>query len=100
MLPAFRRLESDLDFADEWHGSDGPIPVRRSRPDAETPLQQAVLGAAAILLRSGIGPAVDLEALGVERSSTATGAVIRITFALLVPRPRGEAAAVTRRVAR
>ena len=29
VLADFRRLESDADFADQWHGSDGPIPVRR-----------------------------------------------------------------------
>ena len=29
VLPYFRKLERDLDFDDEWHGRDGPIPVRR-----------------------------------------------------------------------
>ena len=30
VLPAFRRLESDLDFGDEpWHGTDGPLPIAR-----------------------------------------------------------------------
>ena len=29
VLPYFRRLETDLDFRNEWHGSDGPIPLRR-----------------------------------------------------------------------
>lgn len=33
LLPRMRRLERDLDFHDEWHGSDGPIAVRRYRPD-------------------------------------------------------------------
>ncbi|HSO31094.1 MAG TPA: GMC family oxidoreductase N-terminal domain-containing protein, partial [Labilithrix sp.] len=28
-LPAFRRLEHDLDIANEWHGQAGPIPIRR-----------------------------------------------------------------------
>ncbi len=28
-LPAFKRLENDLDFSDEWHGSEGPLPLRR-----------------------------------------------------------------------
>lgn len=32
VLPAFRRVEDDLDFADQWHGRGGPIPVRRYRP--------------------------------------------------------------------
>ena len=30
VLPAFRRLESDVDFGGEpWHGSDGPLPIAR-----------------------------------------------------------------------
>ena len=29
--PYYKRLENDLDFAGEAHGSDGPIPIRRHR---------------------------------------------------------------------
>lgn len=29
VLPYFKKLERDLDFNDEWHGQDGPIPIRR-----------------------------------------------------------------------
>ncbi|MGE0766255.1 MAG: GMC family oxidoreductase [Hyphomicrobiaceae bacterium] len=29
VLPYFKKLERDLDVNDEWHGQDGPIPVRR-----------------------------------------------------------------------
>ena len=29
VLPYFKKLERDLDFDDEWHGQDGPIPIRR-----------------------------------------------------------------------
>jgi 5-(hydroxymethyl)furfural/furfural oxidase len=29
VLPYFRKLETDLDIDDEWHGRDGPILVRR-----------------------------------------------------------------------
>jgi 5-(hydroxymethyl)furfural/furfural oxidase len=29
VLPYFKKLETDLDFNDEWHGNNGPIPVRR-----------------------------------------------------------------------
>ncbi|HKQ43167.1 MAG TPA: FAD-dependent oxidoreductase [Pseudonocardia sp.] len=29
LLPLFRSVEADRDFADEWHGSDGPVPVAR-----------------------------------------------------------------------
>jgi choline dehydrogenase len=40
MLPAFRRLEHDLDFPNSiWHGSDGPIPVVRYGEDEWSALQ-------------------------------------------------------------
>lgn len=32
-LPAFKRLERDLDFHNEWHGRDGPLPIRRHPPE-------------------------------------------------------------------
>uniref|UniRef100_UPI00374E1C8D hypothetical protein n=1 Tax=Mesorhizobium jarvisii TaxID=1777867 RepID=UPI00374E1C8D len=31
MLPYFRRLECDLDFSGEFHGKDGPLPIKRVR---------------------------------------------------------------------
>ena len=44
-LPAFKRLETDLDFDGEWHGRSGPIPIRR-HPRAElVPWQAAFLDA-------------------------------------------------------
>lgn len=33
LLPLFCGVEADVDFPDEWHGSDGPIPVSRIRPE-------------------------------------------------------------------
>ncbi|MGD8858939.1 MAG: GMC family oxidoreductase N-terminal domain-containing protein, partial [Myxococcales bacterium] len=33
-LPAFRRIERDLDFDDPWHGTEGPLPIRR-HPEQE-----------------------------------------------------------------
>ena len=29
VLPYFKKLETDLDINDDWHGQDGPMPVRR-----------------------------------------------------------------------
>ena len=29
LLPYFRKLETDLDFSDDFHGTEGPIQVRR-----------------------------------------------------------------------
>ncbi len=33
LLPSFRKLETDTDYADDFHGTDGPIIVRRFKPD-------------------------------------------------------------------
>ena len=40
-LPYFRRLESDADIRDDFHGSEGPIPVWRHQRDDWLPLQAA-----------------------------------------------------------
>jgi len=56
-LPAYRALETDLDFGDApHHGSDGPIPIRRHTPEELTPWQSAFLEAAASL---GFEPCAD-----------------------------------------
>jgi choline dehydrogenase len=44
-LPAFKRLETDLDVVNEWHGTDGPIPIRRHTRDELGPWQSAFLDA-------------------------------------------------------
>jgi choline dehydrogenase len=48
-LPAFRRLERDLDFDDEWHGKDGPIWIRRHPRSELVTMQAAFLDACAEL---------------------------------------------------
>ena len=40
-LPYFRRLENDADIKDDFHGSDGPIPVWRHSRETWLPLQEA-----------------------------------------------------------
>ena len=44
-LPAFKRLENDLDFANEWHGNSGPISIRRHTREEMTPWQAAFIEA-------------------------------------------------------
>ncbi len=41
VLPFFRKLETDTDVRDDFHGFDGPIPVRRHKREAWLPLQVA-----------------------------------------------------------
>ena len=40
-LPYFRKLETDTDIVDDFHGNSGPVPVRRHRREAWLPLQEA-----------------------------------------------------------
>ncbi len=48
-LPAFKRLENDLDVVNEWHSQSGPIPLRRHPPEELVPWQRAFMEAAASL---------------------------------------------------
>ena len=40
-LPYFRKLENDADIKDDFHGSEGPIPVWRHPRETWVPLQEA-----------------------------------------------------------
>ncbi|MBZ9988866.1 GMC family oxidoreductase N-terminal domain-containing protein [Mesorhizobium sp. BH1-1-5] len=42
VLPYFRRLEADQDFANEYHGTDGPLPIKRVRKSEWSGFIQAV----------------------------------------------------------
>ena len=42
LLPYFRKLESDADFSGEYHGKDGPIPIRRISESKMSPFVKAV----------------------------------------------------------
>ena len=44
-LPYFRRLETDTDFHDDFHGTDGPIIARRFKRNEWLPVQTAFQGA-------------------------------------------------------
>ena len=45
VLPYFRKLETDTDIRDDFHGFDGPVPVRRHKREAWLPLQEAFYAA-------------------------------------------------------
>jgi choline dehydrogenase len=45
VLPAFKRLENDLDVRSSWHSQDGPIPIRRHAPHEYAPWQRAFVEA-------------------------------------------------------
>ena len=56
VLPDFRKLETDLDFDDDWHGRHGPVPIRRYEPKELTPVNAAAFEA---LGASGFPEVVD-----------------------------------------
>ncbi len=41
VLPYFRRLETDQDIRDDFHGTDGPVPVLRRNGEPTLPIQTA-----------------------------------------------------------
>ena len=43
LLPVFRAVESDADFGGDWHGRNGPVPIRRSAAGELSPLQRAAV---------------------------------------------------------
>ena len=45
VLPYFRKAERDLDIQDDFHGSDGPLPVRRFKRDTWDVFQQGFVQA-------------------------------------------------------
>lgn len=49
VLPYFRKLETDHDFADDYHGHYGPVPITRTRPADLLPVQRGLLDGAASL---------------------------------------------------
>lgn len=55
-LPAFKQLETDLDFDNAWHGREGPIPIRRHSPSELVPWQAAFVEAC---LELGFPPCAD-----------------------------------------
>ena len=45
-MPYFRMIETDTDYSGDFHGSDGPIIVRRFKPDEWNPPSRAFYDAA------------------------------------------------------
>ena len=41
VLPYFRKMETDVDFSGDFHGSDGPTPVRRYKREEWLPMAEA-----------------------------------------------------------
>jgi choline dehydrogenase len=46
VLPFFRKLETDKDITDQYHGAHGPMPIRRAGEGELVPIDRAFLAAA------------------------------------------------------
>ncbi len=82
VLPAYRKIETDTDFRGDFHGADGPLPIRRFKRDEWLPPQSAFYEAARAAGfadspdhnapdASGVGP-TPLNSVNGVRWSTAT----------------------------
>ncbi len=80
-LPAFKRLENDLDVVNEWHSQSGPIRIRRHLPSELAPWQAAFVDRCLALgfpacadtndpTTTGVGPHA-MNKVGGERMSAA-----------------------------
>ena len=64
VLPFFRKLESDADFDNEWHGQDGPLPIRRYSHESLVPGQAEFLQ---VLLHGRVVRAEEDSPIGLDR---------------------------------
>src|SRR5919106_2855705 len=75
VLPYFRKSEHDLDIQDAYHGTDGPMPVRRRQAGPCPAIQQAFYDAC---VQAGFGTTTDTNGpnpsgLGVAPSNNLDG---------------------------
>ena len=82
VLPFFRRMENDLDVHDDFHGTEGPMPVRRRQANAATPIQKAFREAC---INEGFGLVEDTNGVnpaGVGVSPTNNLGGVRVSTAI------------------
>src|ERR671923_661971 len=87
VLPYFRKSEHDLDIRDEFHGTDGPMPVRRRQSGPWPAIQKAFRDAC---VQAGFGTTDDTNGphpagVGVTPSNNLDG--MRMSVALTHLRP-------------
>src|SRR4029453_7324683 len=87
VLPYFRKSEHDLDIQDEYHGTDGPLPVRRRQAGPCPAIQQAFHDAC---VQAGFGTTPDTNGpnpagLGVSPSNNLDGMRMSVAITHLHP---------------
>ena len=82
VLPFYRKMENDMDIQDDYHGTDGPMPVRRRRSGTWADIQKAFYDAC---LDEGYGAVEDTNGpnpTGVGVSPTNNLGGIRMSAAM------------------
>ncbi|ETW92348.1 MAG: hypothetical protein ETSY1_44045, partial [Candidatus Entotheonella factor] len=87
VLPYFRKSEHDLDIQDDFHGADGPMPVRRRQSGPWPEIQQAFHDAC---LQAGFGPTEDTNGpnpsgVGISPSNNLDGMRMSAAITHLAP---------------
>jgi choline dehydrogenase len=82
LLPTFRAIESDADFGGDWHGSGGPVPIRRPSASELSPLQRAFADAAVAAGHQLAGDHNEPGAVGVGPSPRNVRDGLRMSMAL------------------
>jgi choline dehydrogenase len=87
VLPYFRKSEHDLDIKDDFHGTDGPMPVRRRQSGPWPAIQQAFRAAC---LQAGFGTTEDTNGshpagIGVAPSNNLDGMRMSVAITHLQP---------------
>ncbi len=82
VLPYFRRMESDADVQDDFHGNDGPIPVVRASRESWHPLQRAFVDTCVAMGYPADGDMNHPESGGVGAAPMNNPAGIRMSCAL------------------
>ena len=88
VLPFYKKMETDLDIQDDFHGSDGPMPVRRRQSGAWPDIQRAFYEAC---LNEGYGVTEDTNGpnpsgIGVTPTNNLDG--VRMSSAITYLNPR------------
>ena len=82
VLPFFRKMENDLDIQDDFHGTEGPMPVRRRQSNPAPPIQSAFREAC---IREGFGVVEDtngVNSAGVGVAPTNNLGGVRVSTAI------------------
>ncbi len=87
VLPYFRKSEHDLDIQDDYHGTDGPLPVRRRQAGPWPAIQQAFHAAC---VQAGFGTTTDTNGpnpsgIGVSPSNNLDGMRMSVALTHLHP---------------